>query len=122
MASDIVLLTDENIPRPAVLALRAAGRDVESVSERMPGASDLAVLRYAATSRRWLVTFDRDYGELVFARLAPSPAAIVFLRQGSHPPTWAAEAVLDVLAQVEFAAGHLVVVSDRSLRRRPLPG
>lgn len=72
-------------------------------------------------SPRWVVTFDRDYGELVFARKVPPPAAILFLRQGAYAPTWPAEAVLGVLAQADFAAGHLVVVTDRTLRRRPLP-
>ena len=115
------LLTNENFPRPALLALRAAGLDVESVAERMPGATDVAVLTYAAQSGRWIVTFDRDYGELVFARKVPPPPAIVYLRQGAYAPTWPAEAVLAVLAEADFAAGHLVVVQDRTLRRRPLP-
>jgi len=30
----------------------------------------------------WVLTFDRGYGELVFARAVPAPPAIVFLRQG----------------------------------------
>jgi hypothetical protein len=38
------LLANENFPRPALLALRAAGVDVESVGERMPSAADAAVL------------------------------------------------------------------------------
>ena len=71
------LLANENFPRPALLALRAAGVDVESVGERMPSASDADVLAYAAANGLWLVTFDRDYGELVFARRAPAPPAIL---------------------------------------------
>lgn len=115
------LLANENFPRPALLALRTAGVDVESVADIMPGASDTRVLAHAAQSGRWIVTFDRDYGELVFARKVTPPPAIVYLRQGSYAPQWPAEAVLSVLAQPAFAAGHLVVVDGRSLRRRPLP-
>lgn len=116
-----LLLTNENFPRPALLALRAAGLDVESVTEQMQGATDTVVLHHAAETGRWIVTFDRDYGELVFARKVPAPPAIIFLRQGAYAPTWPADAVLAVLAHGDFALGHLVVVQDRTLRRRPLP-
>lgn len=115
------LLANENFPRPALLALRAAGVSIQAVSELMPAASDAKVLAYAATNGLWLVTFDRDYGELVFAHKAPPPPAIIFLRQGAFAPAWPAEAVLAMLAQPDFVAGHLVVVASGSVRRRPLP-
>jgi predicted nuclease of predicted toxin-antitoxin system len=115
------LLANENFPRPALLALRAAGVSVEAVVERMPAASDAAVLAYTASNGLWLVTFDRDYGELVFASKAPPPPAIVFLRQGVFAPAWPAEAVLAMMAKPEFVVGHLVVVSGTSIRRRALP-
>lgn len=116
------LLANENFPRPALLALRQAGVDVEAVVEIMPRASDTQVLQHAAASGRWLVTFDRDYGELVFARAVPAPAAIIFLRQGAYSPSWAAGPVLELLGRADFVAGHLVVVNGRSVRRRALPG
>lgn len=75
------LPANENWPRPALLAIRSAGIDVEAIAELMPGATDPAVLRHAASTGRWLLTFDRDYGELVFARTVPPPPAIVYLRQ-----------------------------------------
>jgi len=115
------LLADENWPRPALLALRAAGLNVQSVAELMPRASDAEVLRHAAAAGRWVLTFDRDYGELVFARAAPPPPAIVYLRQGAYAPEWPARILLDLLPQVDWVHGHLVVVSGRSVRRRALP-
>lgn len=121
MSTGPALLANENVPRPALLALRAAGVDVEAVAERMPMASDTAVLQHAARTGRWLVTFDRDYGELVFARKVGAPPAIVYLRQGPYAPGWPAEAVLALLRRAGFVRGHLVVVSGRTVRRRPLP-
>ncbi len=115
------LLANENWPRPALLALREAGLVVQAVAERCPGASDTQVLRLAASEGRWLLTFDRDYGELVFARAVPPPPAIVYLRQGPYAPEWPARAILDLLPQAGWVVGHLVVVSGRSVRRRPLP-
>lgn len=115
------LLANENWPRPALLALRAEGVDVQSVAEIMPSASDAAVLRHAVSEDRWVLTFDRDYGELVFARAVPSPPAIVFLRQGAFAPAWPAQAVRELLRRADWVAGHMVVVSGRGLRRRRLP-
>lgn len=115
------LLANENFPLPALRALRAAGVQLESVGEQMPSASDGEVLTYAAANGLVLVTFDRDYGELIFERRAPAPPSILFLRQGSYPPTWPAEAVLAALARLDFIAGHLVVIKGRSMRRRALP-
>lgn len=117
----VPLLTNENWPRPALLVLRAAGCDVQAVVELMPGARDAEVLRYAAAAKRWVLTFDRDYGELVFARAVPAPPAIVYLRQGAYEPEWPAHFVLDLLPRADWVAGHLVVASGRALRRRPLP-
>lgn len=114
-------LANENFPRPALLALRAAGVDVESIAEIMPGASDRVVLKHAVDTSRWLLTFDRDYGELVFLRAVPPPPAIVYLRQGAYLPQWPAEAVLSLLRRADFVQGHLVVVNGRMVRRRPLP-
>ncbi|HNT40074.1 MAG TPA: DUF5615 family PIN-like protein [Rubrivivax sp.] len=115
------LLANENFPRPALLKLRAAGVEVEAVAETMPRASDAAVLAHAAATAAWLLTFDRDYGELVFARQAPPPPAIVYLRQGAYSPEWPAEAVRSALARADFVLGHLVVIDGRALRRRALP-
>ncbi len=117
----ILLLSNENWPRPALLALRAAGLDVLAVAESMPGASDTEVLSHAAEEHRWVLTFDRDYGELVFARAVPPPPAIVYLRQGSYAPEWPAQVVLELLPRAEWVNGHLVVVSGRTLRRRAMP-
>lgn len=115
------LLANENWPRPALLALRAAGIDVHAIAELMPGASDTQVLHHAAAQRRWVLTFDRDYGELVFKQAVPPPPAIVYLRQGVYSPAWPAQVVLGLLTRADWVAGHLVVVSGRSLRRRALP-
>jgi predicted nuclease of predicted toxin-antitoxin system len=78
------LLVNENFPWPALLSLRAAGVEVDSVSELLPAAADSAVLAHAVACGAWLVTFDRDYGELVFARKVAPPSAILYLRQGAY--------------------------------------
>jgi predicted nuclease of predicted toxin-antitoxin system len=115
------LLANENVPYPALMLLRERGIEIESVMEDMRGATDAAVLAHACKQGQWLLTFDRDYGELVFANAAPAPPAIVYVRQGPYPPEQLADMVQALLQDAEFVVGHLVVVSGRSMRRRPLP-
>jgi predicted nuclease of predicted toxin-antitoxin system len=114
------LLANENVPRPAIAALRTAGVTVVSVAETMPRASDRAV-PYAVQNGLWVLTFDRDYGELVFAREAAAPPAIVFVRQGPQPADAFGRDVLALLDNADFALGHLVVLAGNRLRRRALP-
>jgi uncharacterized protein DUF5615 len=65
-------LADENLPRVLVSALSAAGHDVEWVKTAGPGTGDAEVLAWAVRDRRILVTFDKDFGELI-ARSPLSP-------------------------------------------------
>ena len=72
--TNITLLANENFPGPAIRKLRAAGVDVVAVIEAMPSVSDREVMAYARQEQRWLVTFDRDYGDLIFREgLLPLP-------------------------------------------------
>ncbi len=119
--SQQALLANENVPRPAINFLRTAGVTVRSVAESMPAATDGAVLAYAAQHALWILTFDRDYGELVFARKAAAPPAIIYVRQSPQPAEAFAREVLALLQNPTFALGHLVVMSGRGIRRRALP-
>jgi predicted nuclease of predicted toxin-antitoxin system len=75
------LLADENIPQPAVIALRAAGHDIRAILEDTPGAADEEVLATARAQARILLTFDLDMGQLVgFAPHALLPLAALCRR------------------------------------------
>ena len=115
------LLTNENFPFPALRKLRAAGVDVVSVTEIMPAASDDQVMEYARKEQHWIVTFDRDYGELVFKKGMAPPPAILYLRQEPYPPERPAEIVLAILTEPSVAEGYMLVLSERGIRRRRFP-
>lgn len=115
------LLANENFPGPAIRKLRAAGIDVVAVVETMPAASDATVLAFARSEGRWIVTFDRDYGELVFKGGLPPPPAILYLRQEPYPAERAAGLVPAMLSEPQLADGFLVVISERGVRRKPFP-
>ena len=58
-------VADENFPRPALEALRDAGWEVFSVAEECPGISDEEVAALCSETQRILLTFDKDFGELI---------------------------------------------------------
>ena len=117
----IALLANENFPAPAIRKLRAAGVDVVAVSEVMPAVSDKDVMEYARREQRWIVTFDRDYGDLVFREGLLPPPAILFFRQEPYPPDRPADLVLAMLSEPQQAEGCMVVISEQNIRRKRFP-
>lgn len=96
-----------------------AGHDVVHISDTDPAADDRLVLARARESGRVLVTFDADFGDLVYQQGEEPPSAILYLRM--HPVDGAAAAALVLQALAAPVAGHLVVCTRDSLRRRLLP-
>jgi hypothetical protein len=94
---------------------------VISVQEEMPGASDEAILARACETGRWLVTYDRDYGEMVYSRNFPAPPAILYFRQEPYPPDRPAEWILGLLDNPADAIGYMVVVGEQAIRPARCP-
>ena len=117
----IPLLANENFPAPAIRKLRAAGVDVVAVSELMPAVSDKEVMEYARRERRWIITFDRDYGDLIFREGLLPPPAILYFRQEPYPPDRPADLVLAMLSDPRQADGCMVVISEQYIRRKRFP-
>ncbi|BAO81048.1 uncharacterized protein conserved in bacteria [Serpentinimonas raichei] len=116
-----LLLVNENFPAPALKRLRAQGFDVVAVTEDMPGASDRRVLERARELGRWLSTFDRDYGELVFLHDLPSPPAIIYLRQEPIPADAPAEWLASLMSNPDLKPGFFITLGSKTTRLRPLP-
>lgn len=113
-------LLNENFPQHSKAVLRAAGWDIVAVGEDNPSVDDEIVMELACCENRWLATFDRDYGELVFRRGLPVPPAIVLLRVPSYRPDAPAEWLLGLQAAGELREGYFHVFDGETVRRRPL--
>ena len=111
------VLLDENFPGAVASGLMAAGHDVVSIASLAPGLDDRSVLAMARTEQRWLLSFDGDFGELVFLRGAEPPPAILFFRL--HPIVTADVLDLALRALDEVPAGVLAVVTREGTRIRP---
>jgi predicted nuclease of predicted toxin-antitoxin system len=113
-------LADENFPLASVKQLRKAGVELSAIAEDQPGLVDRAVLAWAHEDHRALLTFDRDFGELLFQEGLPPPAAVVYLRFIPISPEEPAEVVLALLRSGVELEGQFVVLDRDSFRSRPL--
>jgi len=89
------------------------------VARARPGANDLEVLALARGQGRVLVTFDADFGDLIYQHGAAAPVAVIYLRM--HPVSgMGAAALVDQALQTDFS-GQFIVATPGALRRRALP-
>lgn len=114
-------LLNENFPMPSVARLRARGWDFIAVAELTPSAKDPKVLARAHAEGRWLVTFDRDYGELIFSRRLAAPPVVLLLRVPSYRPEEPADWVESLYTQGLLVPGYFHIFDGQKVRRRALP-
>jgi predicted nuclease of predicted toxin-antitoxin system len=114
-------LANENAPREAVFAARAAGFDVAWMVELQPGAADGVVLDIARRDDRVLIMFDKDFGELVFRHGRDGSRGVILLRPRLRSPEVVTAFIVMVLSQPIDWTGHFSVAREGSLRVVPLP-
>jgi predicted nuclease of predicted toxin-antitoxin system len=115
-------LANENFPLLSVRILRQAELEVASVTEDSPGIEDSEVLARAADEERVILTFDRNYGELIYCLRLRSPRRVIYLRFRPHTPEEPASILLNLLQTegLQFEERFTVVERDQ-IRQRPLP-
>jgi predicted nuclease of predicted toxin-antitoxin system len=115
-------LANENFPLKSIRLLRENGFDVIAVSEEMAGSKDRAILELAEQDHLIILTFDRDYGELIFRYQMPSPAGIIYLRFDPSSPEESANLIIHLLESRIIDFEHKFTVLDRDrIRQRSLP-
>jgi predicted nuclease of predicted toxin-antitoxin system len=115
------LCANENLGGDAVARLRAAGHDVVWIREAAPGSADAEVLSRAQAEERLLLTFDKDFGELVFRLGARASCGVVLFRISQPSALETAERVCAILASRTDWERHYSVVDDSTVRMRALP-
>lgn len=115
------LCANENVPGDCVAALRQRGNDVLWIRETSPGSPDNTVLALAQSQERLLITFDKDFGELVYRRGAGASGGVVLFRLRKPSPDFVAKRVTQILESRTDWAGRFSVVDEHSIRMRHLP-
>jgi len=116
------LLADENFPASSVALLRQQRMDVKYIAEIFPAYADIDVLALAVEEQRVLLTFDSDFGKLVFFHGRQPPPAIVYFRFELLSATEPAEVFLHLLENTTIELDGMMNVVTRTLvRKSPFP-
>ena len=89
-------VADEGIDAQIVTRLRQEGYSVWYVAEMSPGISDTTVLDLANQENAILLTFDKDFGDLVY-RQRRVFKGVILLRLHGHTPDQKAELVVEMI-------------------------
>ncbi|MEM2930410.1 MAG: DUF5615 family PIN-like protein [Thermoproteota archaeon] len=114
-----MFLADENIPVETVERLRQKGVDIISVAEVSPGLSDREILDLASKHGRIVITFDVDFGRLVF-REKLKVNGVILLRIIPKSPQHITKKVENILASGISMENCFLVVKEDSVRIIPI--
>lgn len=111
-------LIDESADARVAPYLRGRGYDVALVAtDYAPALDDAEILAIAVRDQRILITFDRDFGELVFSQRQPHAGVLYFRLGPIDLPTEIAR--LDhVLTHYADRLDHFLTITRRSVRVR----
>lgn len=85
------------------------------------GSKDEDILKRAHTERLIILTFDRDYGELIYRHQALPPAGVVYFRFAPSTPSEPAEILIDIMARANLSViGKFTIVERGRVRQRSL--
>jgi predicted nuclease of predicted toxin-antitoxin system len=118
----VEFLANENFPLASIRLLREGGYPVVSVVEKFPGINDRGVLEFAKKNSLVILTFDRDYGELIYRFKLVPPAGVVYFRFSPSTPEEPATILLNIMEKrVADFSGKFTVVEREGMRQRKLP-
>lgn len=114
-------IANENFPIAAVKVLREKGYDVIAIGESSKSTSDEEILRLAMNEARTILTFDRDYGELIFKHGYLSKSGVIYFRVESFEPKEPAQWVLALMEKTDFEiVGMFTVFELDQIRQRKI--
>jgi predicted nuclease of predicted toxin-antitoxin system len=115
----IKLLADENFPLASVELLEIKKYDILSVSKIFSGKSDRDIIHLANQEERLILTFDRDFGHLIFKEGIIPKMGIFYFRLQKFEPSLPANVVMDLLQNNTFeTVGTITVIEDNFIRQK----
>jgi predicted nuclease of predicted toxin-antitoxin system len=113
------LLANENFPYKSIHYLRSKGYDVYSIGIDNPSIKDSEVMNIAITDERTILTFDRDYGELIFRHNYKPNKGVIFLRLDKYEPGEPGLIIEDIIENKEIDLNQALTVIDKNgIRQR----
>lgn len=106
-------LTDENIAKSLVKALREKGYDVKDIKEEnLFGISDREVIKKAKEDDRVILTHDKDFGNLLNYPLQ-SHSGVVLIKYRNQSPSYVIARFIPLLDTIKNKVrGSLIIVTE----------
>jgi predicted nuclease of predicted toxin-antitoxin system len=113
------LLANENFPLDSVKYLSDKGFDIKSIGVDNMSISDREVMTIAINEGRLILTFDRDYGELIFKYFYQPEMGVIYLRLDKYEPDEPGSIIENLLSNPDFNTSRkLTVVNNDGIRQR----
>ena len=114
-------LADESCDFSVVRAPRAVGHDVVAVAELWPRAEDTLVMERAVRGARILITEDKDFGHLVYAKMRKT-GGVMLTRFPAGRRGTLVDTILNVVeARGSRLIGSFTVIQPGRVRTGPRP-
>jgi predicted nuclease of predicted toxin-antitoxin system len=111
-------LANENFPYASINYLKNRGFDITSIGMENPSIKDAEVMEIAVREERTILTFDRDYGELIFRHNHKPEMGVIFLRLENYSPIEPGE-IIEQLALTNLDPRRsLTVIHQSGIRQR----
>jgi predicted nuclease of predicted toxin-antitoxin system len=112
-------IADENIPKETVDLLKKQGVDIVSITKFASGLSDQEVLNLANENGRIVITFDKDFGQLIFKEKRKTKG-LILLRFAPKTPQQIAKRIQQVLTISINMENSVITVKKDSIRVTPV--
>jgi predicted nuclease of predicted toxin-antitoxin system len=113
--NNLIFLADENIPLLVIKELRKVGFNIISAAENYRGSSDKEILDISSKNRWIIITFDKDFGDLIYKQNLNKPLGIILLRIAPKSAEYVMQLLKWLLSQpdINFEGNFVVMNSDK---------
>lgn len=95
------------------------GHTVLLITNTNPGCSDKEVIEKALKENSIILTFDRDYGEIIFKYGIANPPAVVYFRFKGNNPEFAGKMLDEIInAKMYILENTFTVIEENNIRQR----
>lgn len=108
------LLANENFPYASIYYLKEKGYDVLSIGVDNPSILDSEIMDIAINEGRIILTFDRDYGELIFRHNYKPEKGVIYLRLNEYKPHEPGLILEDILTNRGIDLSRALTVIDKT--------
>ncbi len=109
-------LADENIPLVVIKELSEQGFSIESIASSKKGMTDIEIMKFAFDKELVIITFDKDFGQLIFKEKVKSKG-IILLRIPPTSPDKIKSFIKQILEDKEFnPLEKFVVIYEKHMR------